>query len=62
MEDLLRSSDFVVVAVNLTAESTGLIGSRELSLMKPTATLVNVSRGGNELSLVVSVGHKLQTA
>uniref|UniRef100_A0A672HQU4 Glyoxylate reductase/hydroxypyruvate reductase n=1 Tax=Salarias fasciatus TaxID=181472 RepID=A0A672HQU4_SALFA len=45
IDDLLRESDFVVLVVNLTAETTGLIGQRELSLMKPTATLVNVSRG-----------------
>ncbi|KAF7211086.1 probable 2-ketogluconate reductase isoform X1 [Nothobranchius furzeri] len=45
MDDLLKESDFVVLVVNLTAETTGLIGHRELSLMKPTATLVNVSRG-----------------
>ncbi|XP_053190284.1 probable 2-ketogluconate reductase isoform X1 [Scomber japonicus] len=45
MDDLLRRSDFVMLAVNLTPETTSLISRRELSLMKPTATLVNVSRG-----------------
>ena len=45
MEDLLREADFVVLAVNLTPQTTKLIGHRELSLMKPSATLVNVSRG-----------------
>ncbi|CAG5885113.1 unnamed protein product [Menidia menidia] len=45
MEDLLREADFVVLVVNLTPETTGLISHRELSLMKPSATLVNVSRG-----------------
>lgn len=45
IDDLLRESDFVVLAVNLTPETTGLISHRELSLMKPTATLVNISRG-----------------
>ncbi|TMS18532.1 Glyoxylate reductase [Larimichthys crocea] len=45
MDDLLKESDFVVLAVNLTPETTGLISHRELSLMKRTATLVNVSRG-----------------
>ncbi|XP_042282843.1 probable 2-ketogluconate reductase [Thunnus albacares] len=43
--DLLRRADFVMLAVNLTPNTTGLIGHRELSLMKPTATLVNISRG-----------------
>lgn len=45
MADLLRESDFVVLAVNLTPETRNLISHRELSLMKPTATLVNISRG-----------------
>ncbi|XP_061598399.1 probable 2-ketogluconate reductase isoform X2 [Cololabis saira] len=45
VDDLLRESDFVVLVVNLTPETTGLISHRELSLMKTTATLVNVSRG-----------------
>ncbi|CAI5690826.1 unnamed protein product [Oreochromis niloticus] len=45
MDDLLRESDFVVLVVNLSPETKGLISHRELSLMKPTATLINVSRG-----------------
>uniref|UniRef100_A0AAX7TPZ2 D-isomer specific 2-hydroxyacid dehydrogenase NAD-binding domain-containing protein n=1 Tax=Astatotilapia calliptera TaxID=8154 RepID=A0AAX7TPZ2_ASTCA len=43
MDDLLREADFVVLVVNLSPETKGLISHRELSLMKPTATLVNVS-------------------
>ncbi|KAL6100428.1 uncharacterized protein ACO6RY_07581 [Pungitius sinensis] len=45
LDDLLRRSDFVAIAVKLTSATTGLIGHAELSLMKPTATLVNISRG-----------------
>ncbi|XP_014187603.2 glyoxylate reductase/hydroxypyruvate reductase [Haplochromis burtoni] len=45
MDDLLREADFVVLVVNLSPETKGLTSHRELSLMKPTATLVNVSRG-----------------
>ncbi|XP_071359480.1 probable 2-ketogluconate reductase [Trachinotus anak] len=45
LDELLRRSDFVMIVVKLTSDTTGLIGHRELSLMKPTATLVNVSRG-----------------
>ncbi|XP_035030996.2 probable 2-ketogluconate reductase [Hippoglossus stenolepis] len=45
LDDLLRWSDFVMIAVRLTSATAGLIGRRELSLMKPTATLVNISRG-----------------
>lgn len=46
LPELLKESDFVVVLTPLTAETKGLIGREELSLMKPTAVLVNVSRGG----------------
>ncbi len=42
---LLDESDIVVLAAPLTAETRGLIGASELSRMKPTAILVNVSRG-----------------
>ncbi|MFZ5825882.1 MAG: 2-hydroxyacid dehydrogenase [Bacillota bacterium] len=45
LDDLLRRSDFVVVLVPLTPETRGLIGARELGLMKPTAILVNAARG-----------------
>lgn len=45
MDDLLKESDYVMLVVNLTPATTALISHRELSLMKPTATLVNVSRG-----------------
>ncbi|XP_059199482.1 probable 2-ketogluconate reductase [Centropristis striata] len=45
LSDLLGRTDFLVLAVKLTLDTTGLIGHRELSLMKPTATLVNISRG-----------------
>ncbi|XP_068603458.1 glyoxylate/hydroxypyruvate reductase B [Brachionichthys hirsutus] len=44
-DDLLKESDFVMLAVALTPETTGLIGHGELTAMKPTATLINVSRG-----------------
>jgi glyoxylate reductase len=45
LDELLGQSDFVVLIVPLTDETRGLIGKRELSLMKPTATLINVARG-----------------
>ncbi|XP_070694544.1 probable 2-ketogluconate reductase [Pempheris klunzingeri] len=45
LDDLLRRSDFVMIAVRLTPDTIDLISRRELSLMKPTATLVNISRG-----------------
>ncbi|KAL9954995.1 hypothetical protein ACROYT_G042588 [Oculina patagonica] len=46
LKDLLRQSDFVVLCTPLTNETTNMITAREFSLMKPTATLVNISRGG----------------
>jgi len=42
---LLQMSDFVIVAAPLTPETRGLIGERELRLMKPTAYILNVGRG-----------------
>ena len=45
LEELLKESDIVTVHAPLLDENYGLIGERELSLMKPTAILVNTSRG-----------------
>ena len=45
LDDLLRQSDFVSLNCPLTAETTNLIGARELSLMKPTGILLNMARG-----------------
>jgi len=42
---LLRESDIVSLHVVLTRETRGMIGARELALMKPTALLINTSRG-----------------
>jgi phosphoglycerate dehydrogenase-like enzyme len=44
-EELLRRSDVVSIHLVLSERSRGLIGAAELSLMKPTARLVNTSRG-----------------
>lgn len=46
LDQLLSQSDIVSLHVPLSAETRGLIGERELRIMKPTATLVNTSRGG----------------
>jgi D-3-phosphoglycerate dehydrogenase len=45
LETLLRESDFVTLHVPLTDETRGMIGKKELHLMKKTAYLINMSRG-----------------
>ncbi|WP_432013573.1 D-2-hydroxyacid dehydrogenase family protein [Streptomyces cucumeris] len=45
VDDLLRESDVVSVHLKLGERSRGVIGARELALMKPTGILVNTARG-----------------
>jgi glyoxylate reductase len=45
LDNLLRASDFVSLNPLFTPETRHLIGDRELALMKPTAYLINTSRG-----------------
>jgi glyoxylate reductase len=45
LEELLRRSDFISLHTPLNEETRGLIGERELALMKPTAVLINTARG-----------------
>jgi D-3-phosphoglycerate dehydrogenase len=46
MEELLPQSDFITLHTSLNASTKGLIGERELGLMKPQARIVNCARGG----------------
>ena len=46
LDTLLQESDFIVLLTPLTPETKGLIGERELNLMKETAAIINVARGG----------------
>lgn len=46
LDELLRSADHVVLVLPYTPESHHLIGAAQLALMKPTATLINIARGG----------------
>ena len=45
LQTLLRESDVVTLHVTLTEETRGLIGAGELAAMKPSALLINTSRG-----------------
>jgi lactate dehydrogenase-like 2-hydroxyacid dehydrogenase len=45
-EELLRRADHVVLVLPYTKENHHTIGAAELALMKPTATLTNIARGG----------------
>jgi len=44
-EELFRTADFISVHLVLSERSRGLVGAADLALMKPTAILVNTSRG-----------------
>jgi glyoxylate reductase/D-3-phosphoglycerate dehydrogenase len=46
IDTLLETSDIVSTHVPLTRETYGMIGKRELELMKPTGVVINTSRGG----------------
>ncbi len=45
-EELLKTADHVVLVLPYSAASHHTIGAAELVLMKPTATLINIARGG----------------
>jgi gluconate 2-dehydrogenase len=45
-EELLSTADHVVLVLPYTPESHHTIGAKEIALMKPTATLINIARGG----------------
>ena len=60
LDDLLKESDFVSVNATLSPETIHLIGARELSLMRPSAYLVNTARGPivDEKALVRALAEK----
>ncbi len=46
LDDLMRESDYVCVATPQTPQTEGMIGARQIALMKESAYLVNIARGG----------------
>lgn len=60
-KSLLKESDFVSLHVPLTPQTTHLIGKEELNLMKPSAYLINTSRGPvvDEMNLVEALKNQV---
>ena len=60
LETLLRESDYISINVSLLPTTRNLIGEKEIALMKPTAFLVNCSRGGivEESALIEALRNK----
>jgi len=59
-QELLQSADHVMLVVPYSAESHHTIGAAELAQMKPTATLINIARGGivDDAALAVALRDK----
>jgi hypothetical protein len=67
LDPVLRRADYLAVTLSLNEETKGLIGARELGLMKPTAMLVNVARArdprrGRALSGALRQAHRSSRA
>jgi D-3-phosphoglycerate dehydrogenase len=59
-DDLFRRADFLSIHLQLSPRTRGLIGARELGLMKPSAYLINTSRGPivDEAALITALRDK----
>ncbi len=59
-EELLQTADHVMLVLPYSASSHHTIGAAELALMKPTATLINLARGGivDDAALAEALRHK----
>jgi D-3-phosphoglycerate dehydrogenase len=57
LDELLRESDFITIHLPKTPETVGLIGERELQLVKPGVRVINAARGGliDEHALAVAI-------
>jgi phosphoglycerate dehydrogenase-like enzyme len=60
LDELLRISDYVIVTVPKTPQTLGMIGAEQIALMKTSAMLVGISRGGiiDEAALVAALKEK----
>ena len=59
-QDLFQQADFLSIHLQLSARTRGLVGGKDLALMKPTAFLINTSRGPivDEPSLMAALGSR----
>jgi phosphoglycerate dehydrogenase-like enzyme len=59
-QDLFRQADFLSIHLQLSARTRGLVTGKDLALMKPTAFLINTSRGPivDEPSLLAALGSR----
>ena len=59
-QDLFRQSDFLSIHLQLSARTRGLVTGKDLAVMKPTAFLINTSRGPivDEPSLLAALGSR----
>ena len=46
LDELLKTSDFITFHIPLTEQTKGLVGERQLAMVKPTVRLINCARGG----------------
>jgi D-3-phosphoglycerate dehydrogenase len=60
LQQLLKESDFITLHLPLTAKTRGLIGAKELALVKPSVRIINCARGGliDEKALVKAIREK----
>ncbi|MFH1650549.1 MAG: phosphoglycerate dehydrogenase [Chloroflexota bacterium] len=60
LEDLLKQSDFITLHIPLNDKTRGLLGEKQLALVKPTVRIINCARGGliNEKALVAALQEK----
>jgi len=60
LEQLFKESDFITLHVPLTKATKGLVGAKELALVKPTVRIINTARGGliDEEALIKALKEK----